>query len=54
MVHTGLSYLFVWGAVHLGARQAAGGGGMELVRPAQQEVIAGGVTSPLRAVSLGL
>lgn len=52
---TGLfSYLLVWGAVDLGPCEAAGGGGVELVNPAQQQVIAGWVTSPLRAVGLGL
>lgn len=55
LLNTGLfSYLLVWGAVDLGACEAACGGGMQLVSPAQEQVIAGGVTSPLRAVSLGL
>lgn len=54
-LNTGLcSYLLVWGAEDLGACEAAGGGGMELVSPAQEQVIAGWVTSPARAVSLGL
>lgn len=48
------SYLLVWGAVDLGACEAAGGGCVELVSPAQEQVIAGWVTSPARAVTLGL
>lgn len=48
------SYLLVRRAVDLGAHEAAGGGGVEQLSPARQQVIAGGVTSPPGAVSLGL
>lgn len=49
-----LSHLLVRGAVHLGASRTTCGGGTKLLSPAQQQVTAGGVTGPLRAVVAAL